>query len=263
MTRHVRGLTLLCWFGIAATLSSCLACRAKGGDYVGKWECTSGGGDIFEIKANNNAFLVTDENNKTYPATVDDKGTLTLSGMPMMGSLPLPIDSSNGELICSVCTCNRYARTSDTGIVEGKHSAIDDREAQKRTVADIRNIGTAMFSWLTDQVGSGAAGQSQTESPSKMVDIRQYSPISHKELQKILIPQYLQTIPETDGWGQPYEFYLNATTPQAKQVMGIRSPGRDGRFSSTDYMIGGFDPASFDEDIVWTDGFFVRWPSRK
>jgi hypothetical protein len=260
--RHVRGLTLLCWLGIAATLGSCLACRAKGGSYVGKWECTSGGGDFFEIKANNDAFLVTDESNKTYPATVDDKGTLILSGVPMMGSLPLPIDSSSSELICSVCKCNRYAKKSENGQVAVKRSAIDDREAQKRTVSDIRNIGTAMFSWLTDQVGASAAGQSQTESAIKTVDLRQYSPISHKELQKILIPQYLQAIPETDGWGQPYEFYLNATTPLAKQVMSIRSSGRDGRFSSTDYMVGGFYSANFDEDIVWSDGFFVRWPSR-
>ena len=29
---------------------------------------------------------------------------------------------------------------------------------QKRTVADMRNIGTAMFSWLTDQVGAASAG---------------------------------------------------------------------------------------------------------
>jgi len=29
---------------------------------------------------------------------------------------------------------------------------------QKRTVADVRNAGTALFSWLTDQVGAAAAG---------------------------------------------------------------------------------------------------------
>src|SRR3954447_21264732 len=34
---------------------------------------------------------------------------------------------------------------------------------QKRTVADMRNTGTAMFSWLTDQVGAAAAGQTATE----------------------------------------------------------------------------------------------------
>src|SRR5215207_7575505 len=35
---------------------------------------------------------------------------------------------------------------------------------QKRTVADVRNTGTAMFSWLTDQVGAAAAGASATAS---------------------------------------------------------------------------------------------------
>src|SRR5437588_9881670 len=34
---------------------------------------------------------------------------------------------------------------------------------QKRTVADVRNCGTAMFSWLTDQVGAAAAGASATQ----------------------------------------------------------------------------------------------------
>ena len=41
---------------------------------------------------------------------------------------------------------------------------------QKRTVADMRNTGTAMFSWLTDQVGAAAAGAAATE-----VDLSKYS----------------------------------------------------------------------------------------
>ncbi|MGB3563967.1 MAG: prepilin-type N-terminal cleavage/methylation domain-containing protein, partial [Thermoanaerobaculia bacterium] len=32
---------------------------------------------------------------------------------------------------------------------------------QKRTVGDIRSIGTAWFSWLTDQVGAASAGANQ------------------------------------------------------------------------------------------------------
>jgi uncharacterized protein len=134
-----------------------------------------------------------------------------------------------------------------------------DRAAQKRTIADIRNVGTAMFSWLTDQVSAGAAGQSQTaETITARID--QYSPISRAELVEILVPQYLQEIPETDGWGHPYEFYLNVADPLAKEVMSIRSPGRDGTFSATDYSVSSFTPDDFDEDIVWVDGFFVRWP---
>ena len=250
---HVRGLTLLGLFGVAAILVLGIACGAKGGDYLGRWECTSGGGDFFEIKANKGAFLVTDESGDTSPAAVDDNGTLVVSGVPMVGSLPLPIDSDSGELICSACSCNRYSKKSDTGQAEAKQSPINDKEAQKRTVADIRNTGTAMFSWLTDQVGAGAAGQSQ-------VDLQQYPVISREELEKILVPQYLQAIPETDGWGHPYEFYLNVETPLAKQVMSIRSSGRDGKFSAVSYSVGSFGPSNFDEDIVWADGFFVQWP---
>lgn len=258
---HAHGLPLLCWLGAAALLGSGLACGAKGGNYIGRWECTTGGNGFFEIKANNGAFLVTEESGKTFPASVDEKGILVLSGIPMMGSIPLPIDSSSNELICSACGCNRFAKKSEAGGVEAKPSAVNDRDAQKKTVADLRNTGTAMFSWLTDQVGAAAAGQSQTESASKIVDLKQYHLVSHKELEKILVPHYLQTISETDGWGHPYEFYLNAATPLAKQVLGIRSPGRDGKFSSTDYTVSPFAATDFDEDIVWTDGFFIRWPA--
>ena len=183
MMRQVRGLTLLWSLGVAVILGSGLGCRAKGESYTGRWECASGRSDFFEIKANQGSFLVTDENGHTFPASVDDKGTLVMSGIPMMGSLPLPIDSSSGELICSVCKCNRYTKKSNADPGQGavEQNPIHDKEAQKRTVADLRNVGTAMFSWLTDQVGAGAAGQSQTSGESKTISLTQYPPISRKE----------------------------------------------------------------------------------
>jgi hypothetical protein len=143
-----------------------------------------------------------------------------------------------------------------------KQRPLNDDAAQKRTVADIRNTGTAMFSWLTDQLGAAAAGQSQTDMTQTRTDLRQYSQISAQELAKLLVPQYIQSVPETDGWGNPYEYYLNVTDPTARQVMSIRSPGKDGRFSGDDYTVGSFTPSNYDEDIVWADGFFVRWPQK-
>ena len=140
---------------------------------------------------------------------------------------------------------------------------IADGAAQKRTVADIRNTGTAMFSWLTDQVGAAAAGQSQTIEVAPDVDLDRYSVLSRDELQEILVPLYMQMVPERDGWGNPYEYYLNVDNPQAEQVMAIRSPGRDGRFSADSYTVTSFDPEESDEDIVWADGFFVRWPQKR
>lgn len=93
-----------------------------------------------------------------------------------------------------------------------------------------------------------------------MVSLKHYPLISREELGKILVPNYMQRIPETDGWGNPYEFYLNVENPEAQQVMSIRSPGRDGSFSANAYTVAPFDPNDFNQDIVWSDGFFVRWP---
>ncbi|HTG35546.1 MAG TPA: hypothetical protein VLB76_21710 [Thermoanaerobaculia bacterium] len=140
---------------------------------------------------------------------------------------------------------------------------ISDMDRQRLTMADIRNVGTAMFSWLTDQVGASAAGAQETEKATeKPVRLAPYRVISTKELKKLLVPQYLERIPETDGWGHPYEFRLNVKDVLGRNVMMIRSPGRDGTYSAKKYSTHGFDPEDYDEDIVWADGFFVRWPQR-
>ena len=145
---------------------------------------------------------------------------------------------------------------------QGAGAPQDDAAAQKRTIADLRNIGTAMFSWLTDQVGAAAAGQSQTPQAPDSADLAKYPPISREDLIKILVPTYLQTVPELDGWGHPYELYLNTADPTGQTVMALRSPGRDGKFSGGTYKVGAFPAESYDDDLVWVDGYFVRWPEK-
>jgi len=44
--------------------------------------------------------------------------------------------------------------------------------------------------------------------------------------------------------------------------MAIRSAGSDKTFSSDIYKVGGFAPVDSSQDIVWMDGFFVRWPEK-
>jgi hypothetical protein len=236
-----------------------VSCGRGESEYIGRWECASDGDESFEIKVNDQAFLVTDEAGTTYPASIDDQARLVVTGVPLMGSLPLPIDSESGELICSACDCKRFRKVAATaaGTVAAQ-PRIDDREALKQTVGDLRDVGVAMMSWLTDEVSAGAAGQS-----AAYFAIQQVPVISHQELQGILSPAYLEAVPERDGWGHPYEFYLNVSDLNARRVMAVRSPGRDGRFSGDTYSMGSFDPERFDEDIVWADGFFVRWPERQ
>jgi hypothetical protein len=157
-----------------------------------------------------------------------------------------------------------------------------DSEKQKQTVADIRRIGTALFSWLTDQVEAAVAEQEaekqakkQTENGTRgeepprgnaedtrqnTLDIQDYPLVSREDLEELLVPQYIAALPETDAWGNPYEVRINTDNLMAKTVITIRSPGRKGYYAGDVYKIESFDPAEVDQDIVWADGYFVRWP---
>jgi prepilin-type N-terminal cleavage/methylation domain-containing protein len=130
---------------------------------------------------------------------------------------------------------------------------------QKRTMADMRIVGTAMFSWLSDQVGAAAAGQTSTSD----VDLGSYGGVkTSDDLRTVLVPQYLQDIPRRDGWKFSYEYYLKTSTPSARQVMAIRSKGRDNTAEASSYSVTSFDPTDYDRDILWADGFMVRWPQK-
>jgi type II secretion system protein G len=130
---------------------------------------------------------------------------------------------------------------------------------QKRTVADMRNAGTAMFSWLTDQVGAAAAGAASTT-----VDLTSYgTATTGDQLTTVLVPQYLQSVPVVDGWKTNYDYYLKTATPLDPQVMAIHSYGRDKKKQlTTGINVTSFDPTDYDQDILWADGFFVRWPQK-
>src|SRR3954467_4980573 len=61
-----------------------------------------------------------------------------------------------------------------------------EKAKQKRTVADMRITGTAMFAWLSDEVGAASAGAAATQ-----VDVSQYKAIDMASLQGLLTPQYI------------------------------------------------------------------------
>ena len=128
---------------------------------------------------------------------------------------------------------------------------------QKRTLADMRITGTAMFSWLSDQVGAAAAGADST------IDLGTYQEVGLGGLRNALVPQYIEHVPERDGWRFDYKYWLNITSAaQSQHVMAIGSGGRDKSDVSGEYTSGSFDPTDYDQDIVWADGFFVRWPQK-
>lgn len=132
---------------------------------------------------------------------------------------------------------------------------------QKRTVADERNTGTAMFSWLTDQLGAAAAGAAATQ--VAVTDYQTGALTTSTAIRDLLVPQYLQSIPELDGWKNAYYYRLKTgTNVLSRNVMLIASGGRDGGTPVGPYTVEAFDPTDYDQDIIWADGFFVRWPQK-
>ena len=124
---------------------------------------------------------------------------------------------------------------------------------QKRTVADSRNVGTAEMSWLTDQISAAAAGA---------FNLASYTGTTNTAIASRLVPQYIQQIPQKDGWKNNYDYWLETSNFSKKTIMAIRSKGQDGSASSATYTAGGFEPTDYQQDIVWADGFFVRWPQK-
>jgi hypothetical protein len=135
--------------------------------------------------------------------------------------------------------------------------------AQKRTIDDIRNVGTAMYSWYQDQMRSRPKRPGVTVQNGNSVSFAAVPEISQGDLAKLLVPRYIQEVPVNDGWGHPYEYRLQTHDLDAEHIMALRSAGGDGRFSGDSYEIGSFPKGHDDEDVAWMDGYFVRWPEAK
>ncbi|HEX2641924.1 MAG TPA: hypothetical protein VHU81_02955 [Thermoanaerobaculia bacterium] len=141
-----------------------------------------------------------------------------------------------------------------------------DTQNVKKAVSDLRSVGTATWAWYKAEVEPRRSAEAKKAAEKlakegKPVDLANIPVISTADLRKILVPKYIQTVPEQDPWGNPYEYRLNTTDPNAPQLIAVRTAGQDGEFSSTSYDIGGFPVSRTGEDIAWMDGYFIRWPA--
>jgi general secretion pathway protein G len=119
------------------------------------------------------------------------------------------------------------------------------RSKQKRTMADIRTIATAWEARATDTNSYSAAGVSFTWPDAE---------VSGPALDTMLSPTYIKSLPQKDGWSNPYGF----GTTSAGQIYGIRSSGKDATFEGGSYTIAGTQ--AFDCDIVYSNGSFIQFP---
>ena len=106
-----------------------------------------------------------------------------------------------------------------------------DRAKQKRTMADLRGIATAVESYNVDN----SAYPTATDVSS---------------LSALIRPGYIDTVPPEDGWG--HAFVIQSVPLDYT----IGSGGKDG---GSLVFVGG-PTSNFDDAIIFSDGTFVQWP---
>lgn len=127
---------------------------------------------------------------------------------------------------------------------------------QKRTMADARNVGGAMMAWLTDQSAAAAAGASTSYQVSDWSGTGDFD-----EIRAQLVPRYIQEMPRRDGWKQTFVYRMALDSPASERHFLVASGGRDGDLADS-FTFGSFEPTEYDEDVIWADGLFFRWPER-
>ncbi len=121
------------------------------------------------------------------------------------------------------------------------------RAKQKRSMADMRSLATAIEAYATDQnYYPAAAGYTLPSGLSLPTGTLGPVPDS-------LSPTYLRVVPLVDGWSSYYTY--GTSTSQTDFV--VRSAGADGALDSS--PIWGLT-TNFNADIILVDGTFVQYP---
>ena len=157
-------------------------------------------------------------------------------------------------------------RPAVSGAAE-RPTAMKNDPATQKTINDIRNVGTAMYTWYKDEMAPKRSAEThkkaEAAAQTKSVDISVVPEISRGGAREGAGPQIHRGDPGEGRLGEPLRLPPQYQGPQCGQAMGLRSAGRDGQFTGNVYEVGSFSPEDHDQDIPWMDGYFVRWPEAK
>ena len=111
------------------------------------------------------------------------------------------------------------------------------RSRQKRTMADIRSVATAVEAYSTDK--------------------NTYPKVqSYDELRPLLVPEYIHTLPARDGWDHPFRYACTKEEDGRCTAYVVGSAGKDGVFAQPDLGT----TRNFDCDIIFSNGNFIEYP---
>jgi general secretion pathway protein G len=125
------------------------------------------------------------------------------------------------------------------------------RSYQKRAMAEVRGMATAIYSYSTDMSSFPAGDTAFTDTNANLV------------IQTELAPYYIKKIPNPDPWGHNYQYAVN----DSRADFAVRSLGKD-RIGETpdipDILLAPFTRIHcFENDIVWVNGEFRIFPDGK
>ena len=112
-----------------------------------------------------------------------------------------------------------------------------DRGKQKRTMADMRSVGTAIESYAVDN----------NFYPKGMSSVAAAGISAH------VSPIYIKTVPTTDGWSNAWDVDSDANGT----TYTITSIAKD---STAEGSPAGGTTSDFDCDIIFASGQFFQWP---
>jgi len=122
------------------------------------------------------------------------------------------------------------------------------RGKQKRTMADMRNLATAIESYNVDNNVYPAATTCPSDVPTSAADLNSTS-------WTLLRPTYIAQPPFQDGWGH----FLKYGTDAQGQAYVLGSSGRDTTFAIPSGTNCG-TTTDFNSDIVYSNGTFIEYP---
>lgn len=131
------------------------------------------------------------------------------------------------------------ARRKVAGALIEELQVAAERSRQKRTMADMMTLATALEARATDTNNYPKSG-------------------SIDELAKLLEPAYVRQTPKKDGWSSEYR-YIGSSDGLHYRIV---SAGPDKAFDPASVAIGKL-PASSTDDLIYEDGAWVRPQSPK
>ncbi|MEM7349992.1 MAG: prepilin-type N-terminal cleavage/methylation domain-containing protein [Acidobacteriota bacterium] len=160
------------------------------------------------------------------------------------------------ELLLVVLIIGLIASILIPNLIDAIHKA-----KQRRTMGELRLIGTAWMNWFTDHNGAAASGAQKT------YNVATFSQHTYPQMFGYLHPSdtffYIQEVPQFDPWGSPLRYFMNDSAQSEAQML-MCALARDGIpdfcDGATNIPIGPFIATDFDSDIIWADGYLLRWP---